>query len=531
MNWRLPCPWSRFARARILLKPGLLWGFILLSALAGMYSCNHSAPDPHTLVFLLESSPVSLDPRVGTDAFSERLHQLLFNSLVRRDIHAELRPDLATDWETPDPLTYVFHLRPLVLFHNGQPLTSRDVRYTFESILDGRVNTVKRRQYQVISQIQTPDEHTIVFKLKEPNANFLWLLSLGEIGIVPRTAGPEFASHPIGSGPFRFESMREDENVILTPNPRYYDGPPRVGRVLFKIVPEAIVRALEMRSGSADIALNELTPDIVHALNSDKKLVVIEQPGTTYKYLAFNLQDPLLRNLKVRQAIAYAIDVPALIHYLWRGEGDPTTGILPPNVWAYEPNVKQYSRDLSKARALLDEAGYPDPDGEGPLPRFTLTYKTSTEELSRSEAAVIQQQLREVGIKVEIRSFEFATFYSDIVRGNFQMYSLRWIGDNLNPDIFDAVFGSWNVPPDGKNRGHYNNPHVDQLIQWARIEPDRAVRRRYYSQIQSIVAEDLPYLSLWNIHNVCVSNRRVKNIHLFPSGDFDFLKEVTLEGE
>lgn len=233
----------------------------------------------------------------------------------------------------------------------------------------------------------------------------------------------------------------------------------------------------------------------------------------------------------MRQAIAYAINVPALIHYLWRGEGDPATGILPPNVWAYEPNVKQYSRDLSKARALLDEAGYPDPDGEGPLPRFTLTYKTSTEELSRSEAAVIQQQLREVGIKVEIRSFEFATFYSDIVRGNFQMYSLRWIGDNLNPDIFDAVFGSWNVPPDGKNRGHYNNPHVDQLIQWARIEPDRAVRRRYYSQIQSIVAEDLPYLSLWNIHNVCVSNRRVKNIHLFPSGDFDFLKEVTLEGE
>ena len=513
------------------MQPGLLWGSILLIALVGTYSCGHPPSNLHTLVFLLESSPVSLDPRVGTDAFSERLHQLLFNSLVRRDIHADLQPDLATGWKTPDSLTYEFHLRPHVLFHNGQPLTSRDVRYTFESILDGKINTVKRRQYQIIAQIQTPDAYTVIFKLKEPNANFLWLLSLGEIGIVPHTAGPEFANHPVGTGPFRFESMREDENVTLMSNPGYYDGPPRVKRVLFKIVPEAIVRALEMRSGSADVALNELTPDIVHALNSDKKLVVIEQPGTTYKYLAFNLQDPLLRNLKVRQAIAYAIDIPALIHYLWRDEGDPATGILPPNVWAYEPNVTKYSRDLSKARALLDEAGYPDPDGEGPLPRFTLTYKTSTEELSRSEASVIQQQLREVGIGVEIRSFEFATFYSDIVRGNFQMYSLRWIGDNLNPDIFDAVFGSGNIPPDGKNRGHYHNPRVDQLILWARSEPDRAVRKGYYSQIQSIVAEDLPYLSLWNIHNVCIANRRVKNIHLYPSGDFDFLKEVILEGE
>ncbi|MGB7624091.1 MAG: ABC transporter substrate-binding protein, partial [Terriglobia bacterium] len=270
-------------------------------------------------------------------------------------------------------------------------------------------------------------------------------------------------------------------------------------------------------------------PDIVHALGSDSKLTVIEEPGTTYKYLAFNLQDPLLRHLKVRQAIAYAIDVPTLVNDLWRGEGDPATGILPPNVWAYEPNVKRYTLDPLKAKSLLDEAGYPDPDGEGPLTRFTLTYKTSTEELSRSEAVVIQQQLRAVGIRIEVRSYEFATFYSDIVRGNFQMYSLRWIGDNLNPDIFDAVFNSKNVPPDGKNRGHYSNPRVDRLIGLARIEPDRALRKRYYSEIQSTVADDLPYLSLWNIHNVCVANRRVKNIHLYPSGDFDFLREVSLD--
>ncbi len=501
----------------------------LLCCLMAASACRRSSPDPNTLTFLLESSPVSLDPRIGTDAFSARLQGLIFNSLVRRDVHANLVPDLAERWETPDPTTYVFHLRPNVKFQNGRPLTSADVRFTFESILRGHLTTVKQEQYEIISDIETPDLQTVIFKLKKPDSGFLWLLSLGEIAIVPQGAGPDFAQHPIGTGPFQFVSMREDENVILARNPNYFGGPPHVARIVFKIVPDAIVRALEMRNGSADLALNELTPDIVRSLQSVPRLNVIEEPGTTYKYLAFNLKDPILKHRKARQAVAYAINVPALIQYLWRGQGDPATGILPPSLWCYEPDVKRYPYDPAKAKLLLDEAGYPMPTGPGPHSRFTLTYKTSTEELSRLEAVVIQQQLKEVGINLQIRSYEFATFYSDIVHGNFQMYSLRWIGDNLNPDIFDAVFNSKNTPPVGKNRGYYSNPKVDGLIRLAQEQPDRALRQQDYSKIQKIVAEDLPYVSLWYIHNVCVANRRVKNIHLVPSGDFDFLKDVELE--
>jgi peptide/nickel transport system substrate-binding protein len=508
---------------KVLQIPFILFLIFFLSA------CGHTPSKSNTLVFLLESHPASLDPRIGTDAFSERLHQLIFNSLVRRDAHAELVPDLATRWEAPDPRTYVFHLRGDVKFHDGRPLTSRDVKFTFESILNGNVTTAKRRQYQDIAAIDTPDAGTVIFRLREPNANFVWLVSLGEIGIVPDGAGADFAAHPIGSGPFQFVTMRVDENIILAPNPSYFGGPPHVQQVLFKIVPEAIVRALELRNGSADVALNELTPDIVRTLQSDKNLYVLEEPGTTYKYLAFNMQDPILGNLKVRQAIAYAIDVPSLIKYLWRDQADPASGILPPNLWAYEPDVRKYARDLARAGKLLDEAGYPRPNPSGGAPRFTLTYKTSTEELSRLEAIVIQQQLREVGIHVEIRSFEFATFYSDIVRGDFQMYSLRWIRDNLNPEIFDSVFNSTNLPPGGQNRSHYVNPRVDALIQMAKRQVDASLRKKYYCEIQKIVAEDLPYLSLWYVHNVCVANRRVKNIHLIPSGDFDFLTDVTFE--
>lgn len=519
-----PCPAVSWRQRALLFKT-----LSILVLLPLLYSCGGHRGDPQTLVFLLESNPVSLDPRIGTDAFSERLHELLFNSLVRRDLHANLIPDLAIRWETPDPLTYIFHLRQRVYFHDGRELSSADVKSTFESVLQKQIVTVKKQQFQTIIRIETPDANTVIFKLREPDANFLWLVSLGEIGIVPQGAGTDFASHPVGTGPFQFVSTHQDENVVLARNPNYFGGSPKVERIVFKIVPEAIVRALEMRSGSADVALNELTPDIVRALHSDTKLNIVEEPGATYKYLAFNLEDPILKNVKVRQAIAHAIDVPSLVKYLWRDQGKPASGILPPNLWAYEPDVRRYPHDVACAKRLLDEAGFPSPGGTPSLPRFTLTFKTSTEELSRLEAVVIQQQLREVGIQVEIRSFEFATFYSDIVRGNFQLYSLRWIGDNLNPDIFDSVFNSKNIPPAGKNRGHYHNPRVDQLIQLAKVEPNQQLRKKYYSEIQKIVAEDLPYISLWYVDNVCVANRRVKNIRLVPSGDFDFLKDVTLD--
>ncbi|MDD5543592.1 MAG: ABC transporter substrate-binding protein [Acidobacteriia bacterium] len=495
----------------------------------GFIGCGSHPRDPKTLVFLLESSPVSLDPRIGTDAFSERLYELLFNSLVRRDSHANLVPDLAESWQMPDPLTYVFHLRKDVRFHDGRLLTSRDIRYTFHSILDGEVKTAKRDQFVDILNIDTPDPFTVVITLRSADVNFLWNVSLGQIGIVPENSDTRFADHPIGTGPFEFETMHTDQDVILKRNPFYFGGPPRLERLEFKIVPEAIVRALEMRKGSADMALNELTPDMVRTLQSDRQLQVIEEPGTTYKYLAFNLQDRILQNVKVRKAIAYAIDIPAIIKYLWRDQGIPASGILPPSVWAYEPHVELYPHNLPLARRLLDEAGYPVPPKSPSAPRFTLTYKTSTEELSRLEAIVIQQQLREAGIQVEIRSFEFATFYSDIIQGRFQLFSLRWIGDNLNPQIFESVFYSKNIPPGGKNRGHYSNPRLDELIEKSRSEMNQEVRKQYYSEIQKILADDLPYISLWYVNNVCIANRRVKDIHLTPSGDFDFLKDVWLD--
>ncbi|MBI3895303.1 MAG: ABC transporter substrate-binding protein [Acidobacteria bacterium] len=471
---------------------------------------------------LIESSPLNLDPRIGTDAQSERISSLIFDSLLRRDPNSNIHPWLAVRWETTDPLRYIFHLRRDVRFHDGKPLTARDVRYTFQSLLSGEIKSLKASSYSLIASIETPDDFTVVFHLKEPRASFLWNLTQGAIGIVPEGAAGELARRPIGSGPFRFLSAAQDEHVLLERNLNYWSEPPRVQRVEFKVVPDATTRALELRKGAADIALNSLTADMVEVLGKEEQLKVLQEAGTSYQYLAFNLEDQKLTTT-VRQAIAYGINLKPLVEDLWRNIVEPANSILPPQHWAYAADAPRYPYHPEKAMELLDQAGFvPGPDGV----RLRLQMKTSTDQSGRELAAVLQEQLRKIGIALDIRSYEFATFYGDITRGSFELYSLRWTAGNDDPDIFEYCFYSQKVPPAGANRGHYRNSEVDRLIEAARTSTDLAARREAYVQIQHILNRDLPYIHLWYLNNVCVHNQRLRNIRLFPTGNYDFLTEI-----
>jgi peptide/nickel transport system substrate-binding protein len=201
--------------------------------------------------------------------------------------------------------------------------------------------------------------------------------------------------------------------------------------------------------------------------------------------------------------------------------------VLPPQSWAYNGSVPSYDHDLNKANQLLDAAGYPIVNGV----RFRLTMKTSTDENTRLMVAVMQQQLREAGIALDIRSFEFATFFADVQHGAFQLYSLRWIGGNEDPDIFEYAFHSAKFPPNGANRGFYSNPKLDALIDQGRRAIDPSVRKPLYAEVQSILAEDLPYIDLWYFDNVLVHTRRVRNLKLNPAGNYDFLRTAELESQ
>jgi peptide/nickel transport system substrate-binding protein len=279
-----------------------------------------------------------------------------------------------------------------------------------------------------------------------------------------------------------------------------------------------------LRKGSGDVGINSLTPDMVLTLSHEPNLVVERDRGTEVQYLGFNLRDPVLRDVRVRQAVAYALDRKPMIDYLWRGQAQEARSVLPPQSWAYNRDVPAYEHDPAKARQLLDEAGYPSVNGV----RFHLTMKTSTNEGTRLIVAVLQQQLREVGIALDIRSFEPATFLSDVIHGAFQLYSLRWIGGNEDPDIFEYVFHSAKFPPNGANRGYYSNPKVDALIDRARREVNPAVRKQLYAEVQRILAEELPYIDLWYLDNVLVHTRRVRNIKMNPAGNYDFLRTAEL---
>ncbi len=409
-------------------------------------------------------------------------------------------------------------------FHDGQPLTARDVKWTLDSLISGSLRSAKASTYAPVDHVDAPDDYTVIFHLKEPFAPLLWNLSDGAIGIVPYGSGEDFNRHPIGSGPFRFVSAQQDKEVVIERNPDYWAAPPEVERVQFKVIPDATTRALELRKQSADVVINGLTADTVVTLKRDRDLSVVESPGTIYAYLAMNLRDPILKDVRVRHAIAYAINVQPIIHYLLRDQAQPAYSVLPPQHWAYEGDVEKYPHDPVRARQILDDAGYRPMNGI----RFHITMKTSTEESTRLLAAVLQQQLREVGIALDIRSFEFATFFADITKGAYQFHSLRWIGGNLDPDIFEHIFGSNSFAPKRANRTFYSNPRVDELIREGRSTVDQQKRKLIYDQIQQILAEDLPYINLWYLDNVLVHTKRVRRIEVGPSGNYDFLRTAEL---
>src|SRR3989442_4040364 len=278
-----------------------------LFSLLPLLSCG-GKPDPDTLVMIIESSPTNLDPRVGLDAYSERIDSLLFDDLLTGDQHLSGAPGLAERWEIPDPKTYVFHLHHGVKFHDGHPLTSRDVKWTFDSLLQGKIRSTKAAAYQFVDRIDAPDDYTVIFHLKQPFATLLWNLSDGAIGIVPHGSGAEITDHPMGSGPFRFVSAQQDKEVTIERNDHYWGQKSKVKTVRFTVVPDTTTRALELRKGSADIAINALTPDMVLTLRRESNLQTLRAAGTVMGYLAFHIRDPTLQDTRVRQAVAEPVD-------------------------------------------------------------------------------------------------------------------------------------------------------------------------------------------------------------------------------
>jgi peptide/nickel transport system substrate-binding protein len=474
----------------------------------------------------IESHPTHLDPRYATDANSVRISGLIYNSLLRPDASARFQPELAESWQMIDPQTYRFHLRKGVRFHDGTNLTAADVKQTYESILDLKQGSPRRAPLTVIQSIEELGPYEILFRLAEPYAPFLEHCT---IGIIPaRAAGVAMtpgSALPVGSGPFVLERVYSGEEVLLRAHADYWEGKPAVPGLRFKTVPDAMVRVLEFKKGTIQFLQNDIEPDMLPWIERKTDGVVQLKQGTTFQYIGINLRHPILGNPRVRQALAHAIDRDSIIRHLLKDQATRATGLLSPLHWAYEDAVPVWSYDPATARSLLDQAGYPDPDGDGPQVRFKLSFKTTNIDLRRRTAEAFKEQLQKVGVELEVRTYEWGTFYGDIKRGNFHLFSLAWVGI-LDPDIYYNIFHSASVPPTGDNRGYYSNPAMDALLETGRKTGNVNERKLIYSQVQRLAAEELPYIPLWWIKNVIVHKPEIRGFVPYPDGDLISLKNV-----
>ena len=386
-----------------------------------------------------------------------------------------------------------------------------------------------RGAFRGLQSVEARDPYTVVFTLSEPFSSFPINLVIPQI--VPAGAGPDLANHPIGTGPYRFVRQTPDDFIELTRFDGYWAGDPANEGVVLRIVPDEVMRGLELRKGTIDLVINDVSPDILHELRGEDQLQTTTAPGVDYQYIGINLSDPALSDVRVRRALTHAIDRQAIVDYLRRGLATPADGLIPPIAWAHEPGLTSYAFDPARARQLLDEAGYPDPDGDGPAPRLRFTLKTSNIEFNRLQAAVVQQDLARVGVALDVRTYEFATLFADVVAGNFQLYFLQWSGGALaDPDILRRAFHSSQAPPMGFNRGRFSNAEVDALLDEAATSLDPIRRQAAFAQVQRVLAREVPYISLWHKTNFAIARRDLVGLRLSPIADFHFLQHVARAG-
>jgi peptide/nickel transport system substrate-binding protein len=559
--------------------------------------CDHEPPLPgqanDRLVMVLDDVPRNLDPRFASDATSMRVSRLVFSSLITVD-NPELEPrlDLAAkhpEEDPNDPRVWIVTVRQGAFWHDGKPVTAHDVVYTFQSVMDPALVSPFRDPYQAhIDRVEALDDHRVRFVLKEPYATFVTDLVLG---VVPKhVCEPNGGRFPtgkyVGSGPFQFVQRIGERRLDLMRNEAAIGGAPKVRHLIFRVIRDEGTRLLALLSGSADLMQNGVSPVLNSVLEENERLAIDSIPSVSFTYLALNMRHSALGDVRVRQALAYAIPRQRFIDTHLNGRGTLATSMLAPtpSQWAYEPDVRRYEYNPERARELLAEAGYGH-SGKS----LSVTIKISMHRFRRTVARAIAQAWREVGVDASVRSFEFGTFFADIKRGDFDVYlldvpeptepdMLRWMFHGLGTPwkapaaegtayakadrrflspgalstevLNDPVCGSWSwlaardatrnwvleahgisPPYSTANRMGYMNPLVDCRLELGQRLVAREDRKPHYQAVQRILSEEVPVIPLWHEHLRVVRQRHIKGFVPLPHRRLTGLRSVTVEAK
>lgn len=479
-----------------------------------LLSCNEKEDKTSIIRFGITSAPVTLDPLYATDATSGRINRLIYQQLIDFGEDELPIPGL-TRWQQINAKHYRFSIINPSYFHHEKLLTSSDIKATYDAVLDKKRASPHRNSLKHIDRIEIIDSLTLDFHLSRADPLFPAFLV---IGIMPEdllNKGHPFNRQPVGSGDFEFSHWPFDGQLFLTR---------RKDQQLFEFlkVKDPTVRVLKLLSGELDLIQNNLPPEHINYLKKQQNIKYLTKKGSNYSYLGFNLQDEQTGQLKLRQAIAYALDRDKIIQYALGNAAIKASSFFPPYHWA-GLEMNNYSLNLEKSLTLMHELGY---SKEKPL---QLSYKTSSDPFRIRIATIIQSQLKQIYIDVDIKSYDWGTFYGDIKKGKFQLYSLTWVGIKT-PDIFRYVFHSESLPPSGANRGRLNNHDVDQMIEEAEQELSIIEQAKLYRNLQQKLDQLLPYASLWYEDNIVFLGPQLimqgKGYQLSSDGNYDALRFV-----
>jgi peptide/nickel transport system substrate-binding protein len=518
----------------------LTLGLVIVAALP----LTAGAQRPATVTVIHQDVSTALNPL--TEIGYPHVLRLVYNGLVDYSPYPEHRivPGLAESWQvSPDSRTFTFKLRRGVKWHDGAELTAADVAFTWERLTDATSGSAFASLLPALERVETPDPATVTIRLREPSASFLawtWL------GIMPRHVWEKedvktsaYNQKPIGSGPFKLASWSKGDSMVFEANPAYFRGRPAIDRVILKVIPDANVAFSALERGEIDAfvfrgLVGGVPWPIVERLKRNPAFVVNEFPVSSVQSLHFGLEHPLFRNLRVRQAVAHAIDRQAIISNVLFGKGQIVDTPIAPPTFAEFHNaaVRRYDFDPAKANRLLDEAGHPrGPNGV----RFaTVLYGTPGARARMNE--IIRENLRAVGIDAALENFEWNTYFERIrntrelgKRGLFSLLSVSRLPDP--EDNLGFVYGKNANKPGGRNYSEYVNPRVDELIEQGRRAADPARRAALYKEIQAILAEDLPMLPLYLARGVDVWKATLKGVASgeFGGGTLASLERASLE--
>lgn len=485
---------------------------LLIGLLAGCV--QKDIGDLTTLVIGIENEVKNLDRRSNAEANATQIGHLFSQTLVKVGPTLLPVPDLAQSFEIQNGRIYRFHLAADLSFHDGHPLRCSDVEFNFRQAAERASNL--QSGFANVADMRCESPQDFVVTLKKARASFL-LSEVAELHIYPPhfSEDPRFATQPIGSGPYRFKERRSRDLIFerFDNYQRYANGKrlplPFFKRVIVRSIQDPTTRFLSLMGGDIDLLINALSPRRVLEAEANPYLKVLRSPGTTYQYVGINLRLPKFRDLRVRRALAMALNRNEIIQHKLLGFAQLADSVLSPSNFFHDKQIEPMAYDPSAARALLKAAGASD---------LSVELKVSTDRDINSIALILKEHWEKIGIRVTLRPYEFATFFSDIRNGNFELFSLRWTSV-ADPGLLSQIFHSRELPP-GRNRVAYQNPAVDRLLDQAQMETHLERRRQTYAEVQRLIARDIPYISLWYPDNIAVVSRSLRNFTLHPTGQW-----------